>query len=262
MIVAAGDVAAPSPSAATRATATLITAIDPDMVIALGDNQYPSGALSDFKTGYGATWGALRSRTRPTPGNHEYESDPTAAGFFTYFRHEVPSDYYSYDLGEWHMISLNSNCEMTGGCSRGSAQFEWLRDDLARHDSVCTLAYWHHPRWTSGVTEGNSEQVAPFVRLLEAANADVILTAHEHNYERFAPQSADGRADPAGIVQFVVGTGGKSLMRLGPPDDNSVARSDTTFGVLQMTLHPDSYDFSFKPVLDGAFQDSGSKTCH
>ena len=263
VITAAGDIANEVPSSATRATAQLVRSIDPKVTLTLGDNQYPGGALSDFKTGYDPTWGTFRWKTRPAIGNHEYKSSSTAWGYFSYFGARAPDNYYSYSVGSWHLISLDSNCDLAGGCGRGSAQYEWLKADLTAHPSRCTLAYWHHPRWSSGTEHGNSSQVAPFVRLLYNAGAEVILSGHEHNYERYAPQTPRGTLDETtGIVQFVVGTGGYSLYRLGPADSNSLARNSRTFGVLRMVLHRRSYDFVFRPALNGTFRDSGSASCH
>ncbi len=263
VITAAGDIADPDPTDATRATAELVTVIDPNVALTLGDNQYPEGELSDYTSGYGSSWGAFLDRTRPAIGNHEYGSSPTADGYFAYFGARSPGNYYSFELGAWHLISLDSNCDQVGGCTPGTAQYEWLRADLAANDAACTLAYWHHPRWSSGTEHGNSEQVAPFVDLLYDDGADVILSGHEHNYERYAPQDPEGSLDAdRGIVQFVVGTGGHSLYELGPPDENSLVQDDSTYGVLRMILRPGSYDFSFEPVLDGTFTDSGSGRCH
>ena len=263
VITAAGDIADPSPTAATKATAQLVTSIAPTVALTLGDNEYPGGALADFQSGYGTTWGAFKGTTRPAIGNHEYESSSSAAGYFGYFGAGAPARWYSFNVGSWHLISLDSNCGRVGGCTPGTPEYEWLKADLASHPARCTLAYWHHPRWSSGSTHGNSSQVGPFVQLLYTANADVILSGHEHNYERFAPQTPGGLADPSrGLVEFVVGTGGHSLYGFGSPDANSVARSSSTYGVLQMTLRPGGYDFAFRPVLGGTFRDSGSATCH
>jgi calcineurin-like phosphoesterase family protein len=263
VITAAGDIADPVPTAATKATAQLIASINPTVALTLGDNQYEGGALSDFQKGYGPTWGAFLSKTRPAIGNHEYKSSSTAAGYFGYFGSRSPDNYYSFTVGAWHVISLDSNCAMAGGCTSGTPQYEWLKADLSSHPARCTLAYWHHPRWSSGIAHGNSAQVAPFMTLLYNAGADVVLSGHEHNYERYAPQTPGGNVDTArGIVEFVAGTGGHGLYPLGPPDTNSRVRNDSTFGVLRMTLHPSSYDFSFRPVLGGTFTDSGSAACH
>jgi acid phosphatase type 7 len=263
VITAAGDIADPVPTAATQATGRLITEIDPAVALTLGDNQYPGGELSDFLTGYDTSWGSFLAKTRPAIGNHEYESSSGAEGYFEYFGDRSPGNYYSFDVGTWHVISLDSNCDHVGGCTPGTPQYEWLRADLATNSATCTLAFWHHPRWSSGTEHGNSTQVAPFIELLYDTGADVVLSGHEHNYERYAPQDPAGELDTErGIVQFVVGTGGHSLYPLGEPDANSVARSSTTAGVLQMTLYPEGYDFSFEPVLDGTFTDAGSGRCH
>ncbi len=261
VITAAGDIAEPDPSAATRATARLIRSIDPTIALTLGDNQYPSAKLDDFRSGYDPTWGRFRSKTRPALGNHEYDSSSNAAGYFRYFGRRAPNEYYSFNLGRWHLVSLDSNCGMTA-CGHGSAQFRWLRHDLATHPARCTLAYWHHPRWTSAEETGGSSQVAPFVRLLRGAHAEVILAGHVHNYERFAAQSPSGERSQRGLVEFVVGTGGKSLSPMGSAEDNSLVRNDESYGVLKMTLHPRSYDFAFRSVLDSDFRDSGSRRCH
>lgn len=261
VITAAGDIAEPGASAAARATARLVRSIDPTVALTLGDNQYPGGRLSEFRSGYDPTWGTFLSKTRPTLGNHEYDSSSDAAGYFAYFGRRAPNEYYSFNLGGWHVVSLDSNCGMTG-CGPGTAQYRWLRHDLATHPATCTLAYWHHPRWTSGAETGDSPMVAPFVRLLRGAHAEVMLTAHVHNYERFAAQSPSGERSQRGLVEFVVGTGGKSLSPMGSAQDNSLVRNDESYGVLRMTLHPRSYDFAFHSVLDSTFRDSGSRRCH
>ena len=263
VITAAGDIADPDPTEATVATAALITSIDPRVALTLGDNAYPGGALEEYLDGYDPTWGAFASKTRPAIGNHEYESSDTADGYFQYFGASTPDNYYSFDVGTWHLISLDSNCDKVGGCTPGTPQYEWLTADLAANPATCTLAYWHHPRWSSGTVHGNSSQVAPFMDVLYAAGVDVVLSGHEHNYERFAPQTPDGALDPErGIVEFVVGTGGHGLYPLGTPDPNSLVRDSATFGVLRMTLHAASYEFAFEPVLDGTFRDFGSGRCH
>jgi acid phosphatase type 7 len=263
VVTAAGDIADPQPSSATRATADLIASINPTVALTLGDNEYPSGALSDFLQGYDSTWGAFLSRTAPAPGNHEYKSSSTAAGYFAYFGSRAPADYYSFDVGGWHLISLDSNCSRIGGCDAGSPEYDWLKADLAAHPAACTLAYWHHPRWSSGTEHGGSNSVSPFWTLLYDSGAELVLNGHEHNYERFAPQDPSGHADAArGIVEIVAGTGGHSLYHLGSPEPNSVARNDSTFGVLELTLHPSSYDFEFRPISGDTFTDSGSVSCH
>ena len=201
---------------------------------------------------------------RPAVGNHEYGT-PGAEAYYTYFGARAGpagKGYYSFDLGSWHLISLNSNCGEVS-CAKGSEQDRWLRADLAAHPSRCTLAYWHHPRWSSGTTHGDTESVAPFIDALYEAGADLVLVGHEHNYERFAPQDPRERPDPdRGIREFVVGTGGKSLYPFGSPDPNSEVRNSDTFGILSLTLHPTGYDWEFVPEAGGQFHDRGAGQCH
>jgi hypothetical protein len=213
-------------------------------------------------------------------GNHEYNTStdpahacfgnpPGAQAYFNYFGSaagQMGQGYYSFDLGAWHLIGLNSNCGDAGGCGPGSAQWTWLKNDLAAHPTACTLAYWHIPRYSSGGrAELNSEEL---YQLLYDANADLILTGHDHSYERFKPQDADGQVDNVrGIRQFVVGTGGRNLTRFvtDPKNTNpanSEMRNDTTFGVLKLTLHPNSYDWTFVPIPGQSFTDTGTAACH
>ena len=192
----------------------------------------------------------------PTPGNHEHHTSG-ARGYFDYFGARAPAEYYSFDLGAWHLISLNSEISV----SSGSVQETWLKADLAAHPSKCILAYWHKPRFSSGSQHGGSSRLAPLWTALQAAGADVILNGHEHNYERFARQDASGRADPRGIRAFVVGTGGAGVYSFGTPVANSEVRNDRTFGVLRLVLHGGSYEWSFVPVAGASFTDSGSQTC-
>jgi Calcineurin-like phosphoesterase len=242
-------------------------------VAALGDIQYYCGGAAAFAASYDLSWGRLKPLTRPTVGNHEYltsgtsatDCDPTgqAAGYFNYFGAAagVPGQgYYSYDLGTWHIIVLNSNCGQAGGCSTGSAQDTWLQADLAAHPALCTLAYWHIPLWSSG---GRAAQNSvKFVQRLYAAGADVILTGHDHIYERFAPQTPAGVADPNGIRAFVVGTGGANHTSIPSVASNSEVRNSTTFGILRLTLHSGSYDWNFVPEPGKTFTDSGTAVCH
>jgi hypothetical protein len=255
-----------------QATATLLAGIRPSAVLPLGDDQYECAGFSAFRQVYDPTWGLLKSVTYPVPGNHEYMTSggtdcaPTqsAAGYFRYFgaaAGDPARGYYSYDIGSWHLIALNSNCPEVGGCSAGSQEEKWLQADLAAHSNVCTLAYWHFPRFSSS---GDIKGSSAFWTDLYNANADVVLSAHKHNYERFAPQNATGAADPAhGIREFVVGTGGKSHQGYKTtPDANSEVRDASTFGVLQLTLHARGYDWQFVPAPPGTFVDSGSSACH
>jgi acid phosphatase type 7 len=264
VLVGAGDIASCS-SSGDEATANLLDNIA-GTVVTLGDNAYTNGSATDYTNCYGPSWGRHLSRTRPSPGNHEYNT-LNATGYFGYFgaaAGDPSKGYYSYDLGAWHIIVLNSNSSCTTiSCAAGSAQDTWLRADLAAHANVCTLAYWHHPRFNSGASHGNNTAVSNFWDALYLYGADVILNGHEHVYERFAPQTPAAVADPtSGIRQFTVGTGGASHYTFGTIQPNSEARNGTTYGVLKLTLHATSYDWQFVPVAGGTFTDSGSGTCH
>jgi hypothetical protein len=260
VVAAAGDVAPPGTGWGHRATSDRVLAIDPTVVLALGDNQYPSGSLSDFRRYYGSTWGRFKTRTRPSPGNHEYET-AGAAGYFAYFGKLAKSSgrsYYSFDLGGWHLISLDSNIDLRAG----SRQERWLRADLAATTKRCILAYWHHPRFTSGAHQGDNRWVGPFWNALYTARADVVLGGHEHNYERFARQNPTGRASPQGIRQFVVGTGGADLLGFAAPKPNSQVRRSTTWGVLVLVLHPRSYRWRFVSEDGDVVDRGGPVACH
>ncbi|MFY9550564.1 MAG: metallophosphoesterase [Thermoanaerobaculia bacterium] len=263
VLVGAGDISTCSNDGDER-TAKLLDKID-GTVFTLGDNVYPNGTASQFDRCYEPTWGRHKKRTRPVPGNHDYQT-AGAAPYFAYFGDaagDPKKGYYIYDLGTWHVVVLNSNCAEIGGCQKGSAQEKWLRGDLAAHPTLCTLAMWHHPRFSSGTEHGSSKATVDFWRALQDAGAAVVLSGHDHDYERFAPQDADGKADPErGIREFVVGTGGKSFYQFGQPVANSEIRNANTYGVLKLTLHPDGYDWRFVPVEGGAFEDSGSAKCH
>jgi acid phosphatase type 7 len=213
----------------------------------------------------------MKAITGPAAGNHDYQTS-SATGYFDYFNGTGNATgaagargkgYYSYDVGAWHLISLNSNCGNAGGCGTGSPQLAWLESDLAAHPNDCTLAYWHHPRFSSGGTHGNEGEVQPLWQALQDAGAEVVLSGHEHNYERFAPQTAVGTPDPdTGIREFVVGTGGRSHYGFGTIKANSEVRNSSTYGVLELTLHPKTYDWKFRPEAGKTFTDSGSASCH
>jgi hypothetical protein len=269
VIVAAGDIADCS-SEGDEETAKLVTDIDGATVLTLGDNAYPDGAAEDFRNCYEPTWGQFKERTRPTLGNHEYETEGASA-YFDYFGDaagDPDEGYYSYDLGAWHIVALNSNCGVGGAirCGPGSAQTEWLKEDLAANsdEGQCTLAYMHHPRFSSGVKHGGTSTMEPLWEALYEAGAEVVLSGHEHNYERFVPQDPEGRADPKrGIRQFVVGSGGgKSHYPIFDPLPNSEVHNDESYGVLKFTLSPKSYGWRFIPVEGEIFGDSGSAPCH
>ncbi|HVW33425.1 MAG TPA: metallophosphoesterase, partial [Acidimicrobiia bacterium] len=269
-LVGAGDIASCGSNPATskaEATAQLLEAIPSDpstVVFTAGDNAYSSGSASEYKNCYDATWGSQKYRTRPSPGNHEYNTTG-AAGYFGYFgavAGQPGQGWYSYDLGAWHVVVLNSNCSSVGGCQAGSAQEKWLRADLAASPAACTVAIWHHPRFNSGKVHGNDTAVGPLWDDLYANGADLVLSGHEHVYERFAPQTPSGVADPAhGIRQFTVGTGGGGAYTFGTIQPNSEKRAAPN-GVLQLTLRATGYDWNFIPVAGQTFTDSGTGACH
>ena len=288
VVAAAGDIACRSAATTSGTTChygltASAIATDPTItdVLTLGDIQYECGDLSSFLSFYDPTWGVFRSRTHPAIGNHEYLTAPASGcdpasttagkGYFDYWNGvdvatgpagDRTKGYYSYDLGTWHLIALNSNCSQAGGCGAGSPQETWLRSDLAAHPAACTLAYWHHPRFSSG-EHGNTSSVTPLWDALYAAGADLVLNGHDHDYERFAPQTPGGAADPvSGIREFVVGTGGRSHYAIGAAQPNSEVRNATTFGILKLTLRAQGYDWRFVPESAGGFTDSGSDSCH
>ena len=262
-ILAAGDIAMCTYQD-DEATAELLN-LSAGPILTLGDTAYPEGSEEDFAECYDPTWGEQKARTRPVPGNHDYDTE-NAAPYFAYFGPAAgPPDrgYYSFDLAGWHIVALNSNCDhVPGGCSDGSPQLEWLRDDLAQNQTPCTLAYWHHARFSSGF-HGNDDDVAAFFDVLYQADADVVLTGHDHDYERWAPVDPEGNVDQArGIREFVVGTGGAPLRPFETVHPASEVRNAETHGILQMTLLPDAYDWEFLPEEGGTFTDSGRAECH
>ncbi|MEJ2559487.1 MAG: Ig-like domain-containing protein, partial [Anaerolineae bacterium] len=264
VLIGAGDIAQCSRSNLGEETAQLLDNIA-GTVITLGDNVYPDGTESQFSDCYDPTWGRHKARIRPAPGNHDYHI-PDAEGYFSYFgpaAGKIGEGYYSYDLGGWHIIVLNSECDQVGGCESNSPQSQWLQADLAANPSTCTLAYWHKPRFSSSSKHGSDTQFQDFWQLLYDAGADIVLGSHDHSYERFAPQDPNGLADPQrGLREFVVGTGGAGLHPFGPPEANSEVREDITHGVLKLTLHPTSYDWEFVPIAGQNFTDAGSGLCH
>ncbi|MBA3691828.1 MAG: metallophosphoesterase, partial [Actinobacteria bacterium] len=271
VIAAAGDIACSpgdpdfnggaSSGARCRMEATADLLLDADAVLPLGDEQYETGAYADFMTSYDASWGVAFPSTRPAVGNHEYGT-PGAADYYRYFGAHAgdPSKgYYAYTMGAWRMISLNSECQIVP-CSSDSAQYQWLKNELSSHTNACTLAYWHRPLFSSGSEHGGDARSRPFWQLLYQFGADVVLNGHDHDYERFARQDAFGTADPNGIREFVVGTGGKSLNSLNAAQPNSEVGSSSSFGVLELTLHRTSYDWDFVAAT-GSFDDQGTAAC-
>ncbi len=261
IVLAAGDIAG-CDTQGDEATAALLAG-QRGTVLALGDTVYDTGAPREYRDCYGPSWGRFLARTRPAVGNHEYLTTD-AAGYFDYFgaaAGQRDQGYYSYELGAWHIVVLNSNCG-TVSCDAGAAQERWLRQDLAAHPAACTLAYWHHPRWSSG-EHGSNTAVQPLWAALYAAGAEIVLSGHDHDYERFARQDAAGKADAEhGMRQFVVGTGGKSHYAVERQIDNSAVYSDSTFGILRLVLHPAGYDWEFLPEAGKTFRDAGHGDCH
>jgi acid phosphatase type 7 len=263
VLVGAGDIAS-CQSSGDEATANLLDGIS-GTVFTLGDNVYEDGTATEFANCYGPSWGRHKARTMPTVGNHEYHT-PGASGYYNYFGSAAGAadrGYYSYDRGEWHIISLNSMCENVGGCGATSPMVSWLKADLAANPTACTAAYFHHPLFSSGSEHGNDPKMRPSWEALYAAGVEVVLNGHDHDYERFAPQTPSGAADASqGIREFVVGTGGKSNFPFGTIQPNSQVRNDDTNGVIKLTLHPGSYEWEFVPEAGKTFTDSGTDQCH
>jgi chitodextrinase len=245
------------------ATSNILFGTDLAAVLPLGDNQYEDATQWKFMQSYDASWGRLMTLTRPVPGNHEYLTQG-AAGYYSYFGSRAgdpTKGYYSFDIGAWHIIALNSECANIGGCGAGSPEETWLRNDLNTHSNTCTLAYWHRPRFTSGF-HGNDDSFATWWFDLYQAHADIVLNGHDHDYERFAPQDDLQHPDPNGVREFVVGTGGQEHEGFVAQAPNSQVFNADTFGVMKLTLHSSSYNWQFVPEAGGTFTDSGSDSCH
>jgi hypothetical protein len=271
IVAAAGDIACAPTGPVTATTCNQLTTSDlfvanPAIkaVLALGDEQYETGALADFQAAYAHSWGRALAKTHPVPGNHEYAGGSNGAGYFAYFgarAGDPTKGWYSFNVGRWHLIALNSNCSHINGCGPSSDEVTWLKNDLAAHHPACTLAYWHQARFSSG-PNGNLADYDTFWKVLYNHGVDVVLSGHDHAYERYALQTPAQVRDPKhGIREFVVGTGGRSLDTFTGPFTNGQFREDTEFGVLKLTLHPQRYEWRFvntaKHVLD-----SGQTDCH
>jgi hypothetical protein len=255
-----------------RETSDLLVGGGYRAILALGDlmqNLHPD--LRDYRRSYLPTWGRFKERTFPAIGNHDY-GFRDGKGYFDFFngvgdprgRAGIRGrGWYSFDLGRWHLVSLNANCGRPDvSCGPGSPQLEWLRRDLARHPSRCTLAFWHQPRFSSGA-HGNDERVSAFWRVLYAAGADVVLNGHDQLYERFAPQTARGEVDRRrGIVQFTVGTGGEALFEFRRIKRASRARQNSTFGILRMRLAGGGFRWAYLAAPGGEALDKGHRRCH
>jgi acid phosphatase type 7 len=268
VLLGAGDIASCKDPEGAAATAKLIEQI-PGTVFAAGDLVYEKGSAEEFKNCYDPAWGRFKDRTRPALGNHEYV-DPSASGYFQYWGEQAGprgKGYYSYELGDWHIVVLNTNCSVKelGGCGAGSPQETWLKEDLRKRPTACIAAYGHHALFSSGVFQRHAvhPELKQLWEDLYAAHADLVLAGHEHSYERFAPQDPEGKADAAnGIREIVVGTGGRSHDLLGLATPNSEVREWDTYGVLKLTLSPGKYSWEFIPEEGKSFHDVGSGACH
>lgn len=258
VLLAAGDIARCGKElGGAVATSRLLDRL-PGTILTLGDHAYATGTSKEFEECFGQTWGRHKGRTRPTPGNHDYFTE-NGRPYFAYFGENAGSErrgYYSFEVGGWHIVSLNSNIDS----APGSAQIQWLRNDLKTHPSVCTLAYWHMPLFSSG-DHGSNPKMRDAWEVLYQFGVDVVLSGHDHDYERFAPLDAKGRQDPErGIRQFVVGTGGAGVYKFARLVPTSEVRDNQSYGVLKLTLSPASYDWEFVPAV-GTFKDSGTASC-
>ena len=266
LMLAAGDIAE-CDHRGDEATARLLARYPDATIAVLGDLAYPHGRDQDFADCFGASWGRFKVRMRPTTGNHD-NATKDARGYADYFGGRGgPFDryYYSYDIGAWHVAVLNSDCWRVGGCAADDPQAAWLRDDLRRHRDQCTMAYWHRPPFSSGRygDPENTDRVRPLWQVAVDSGVDVVLTAHEHSYERFVPIDRDGRPDDRGTQLFIVGTGGGNLRTYHrPPLPTTAVRNDDTWGLLRLTLRAGRFDWRFLPVAGRSFTDKGSGTCH
>lgn len=266
VLLAAGDIAE-CDAQGDEATAALLARYPKATIAALGDLAYPDGRDKDFVDCFAPTWGRFKDRIRPATGNHDHTTK-MARGYADYFGSRGgPFDryYYSYDLGAWHIAVLDSDCWRVGDCGSDDPQVTWLRQDLRRHERRCTLAYWHRPPFSSGRygDPENTDRVRPMWQAAVDGGVDIVLTAHEHSYERFVPMDRDGRRDDEGTRLFIVGTGGGNLRKYHrPPLPTTVVRNGDTWGLLRLTLRADGYDWRFLPVPSRSFTDAGSGSCH
>lgn len=262
LLVGAGDIAyCGEDHLGDEQTAAIIAGIPDALVFTAGDNVDGYGTQAEYKNCYGPSWGQFKSRTRPSPGNHDYLTDG-GNPYFAYFGEsagEVGTGYYSFDLGDWHIAALNSNCDAIA-CGPNSKQAAWLNEDLATSDKHCSLLYWHHPRWSSGLA-GNYGSVNTFWRVAVEMGVEVIVNGNDHGYERFSSQGVDGQVATFGVREFVVGTGGSQLREFGETKANSEVRYNQTHGVILFKLFDNRFEWEFIPV-SGDFRDQGSANCH
>lgn len=254
VLVGAGDISKCN-NDNDEATARLLDNIS-GTVFTTGDNVYNNGTLTEYQNCYHPTWGRHKSRTKPVPGNGEYNTSG-ASGYYSYFSN-IPRNYYVYTLGDWRVYALNSEIDV----SATSAQATWLKNDLRASNKQCVMAYWHRPRWSSGSAHGSDTRMQALWNILHDAGAELVVTGHEHSYERFAPMNKTGQAVSTGLQEFVVGTGGSSHTGFGTILPASRARNSDTYGVLKLTLSTGSYAWQFVPVAGKTFTDSGSRSCH
>jgi 3',5'-cyclic AMP phosphodiesterase CpdA len=267
VVAAVGDIACPAgdPTTASscqqQAVSDAIVKSDPTSVWLLGDIQYLNGELDQFRESFGKAFAPLRKRWRPTPGNHEYATT-NAAGYYEFFGKRAGPyrrGFYSFDIGSWHVVSLNANCTIID-CTAKSFQARWLRNDLKKHPSRCTAAIWHQPLFSSGVEHGNDPLVRPLWQILQNNRADLVLNGHDHDFEEFSRQDAYGRPDPKGMIEFVSGAGGKSWYQFGKVQPNSKVRIGNTFGFLKLKLKQNSFDWSYV-TKDNKVPAHGSARC-
>lgn len=258
ILIGAGDIADCSRDTDEK-TATLLEHFPSSTVFTTGDNVYPVGTRDTYSQCYEPSWGKVKARTRPSPGNHDYAQGTNS--YFSYFGENAGKKgegYYSYDLGGWHIVMLDSEC--INGCNTTSSQYMWLKNDLETAQASCTMAMWHHPVFSSGM-HGNSERAHDLWNLLYNYGAEVVVNGHDHYYERFAPQNKAGQADSQGIREFIVGTGGKDLYAVTSIQPNSEIRNAETFGVMKFDLKPGSYTWEFIPIEGSTFTDKGEGSC-
>ena len=266
-LIGAGDIAVCGTNQYDAATAARVKQVlDADTTawaFTAGDNVYPDGSLTYFQDCYAPTWGQFKQRTRPVPGNHDYYNNPSAEGYFDYFgllAGPLDRGWYRYDLGAWRIYALTSECAQGTTCF--NKQYNWLKNDLTSNPRQCVLAIWHRPRFSSGDGHGSSTRMAPVWKLLYAQGAELVISGHDHDYERFAMMDGDGKKRVDGMRQFVVGTGGAALRGFGTPLAASQVRNATSHGVLKLTLHASFYEWRFVPIASDKFTDAGSNACH
>lgn len=265
VLIGAGDICVTSSIANAYATAAILGANPNAVVFTAGDNSNESGTSAEYSDCFAKTWGVYKDRTHPVPGNHDYATSGAAPyyAFYGVAAGAASKGYYSYDLAsDWHVVSLNAMCAEVGGCGAGSPEEMWLKGDLAANTGKHIIAIWHQPSFSSGGANGNNTAYRAWWDDLYAAHADLVINGHDHDYERFALQSPAAAADPNGIREFVVGTGGASQIPMGTIRANSQVRSTGTYGVLKLTLHAHSYDWQFIPVAGRTFSDSGTQATH